>query len=168
MMSRLVVPLCAAACALMLGTGAAMAASAEMKSPAGKTLGTVTLTETVNGVLVSADLNGLPPGPHGFHIHETGKCEPDFAAAGDHFNPGDTKHGLDNEEGMHAGDMPNIFAAADGTARADVFNIAVTLEDGDGSLFDEDGSAIIVHEKADTYEAEAGAGGRIACGVVKK
>ena len=143
------------------------AASAAIVSPEGEALGTVTLTQGAWGVLVAADLTGLTPGAHGFHIHETGTCQPDFAAAGDHFNPGDVGHGYFNSDGTHAGDMPNIHVTADGTVRADVFNEAITLETGkDNSVFDADGSAIIVHEKADTYGAEAGAGGRVGCGVI--
>lgn len=73
-----------------------------------------------------------------------------------------------NDEGPHAGDLPNIYAGPDGTARADFYSEAITLASGeDTSVLDEDGSAIIVHEKPDTYGAEAGAGGRVACGVIQ-
>jgi superoxide dismutase, Cu-Zn family len=132
-------------------------------------MGRVALTQTPNGVIVSLDAKGLSEGEHGFHIHETGACEPDFKAAGDHYNPGGTEHGMKNEAGAHAGDMPNIYAGADGVARADAFLDQVSLEDSaEGTLFDEDGSAIIIHAQADTYEAEAGAGDRVACGVIEK
>ncbi len=130
-------------------------------------MGLVTLTQGSRGVLVSADLTGLTPGAHGFHIHETGSCEPDFSAAGDHFAPEGMEHGYFNQDGHHAGDMPNIHATEDGTVRADVFNGDITLESGEAnSILDADGSAIIVHEKADTYGADAGAGGRVGCGVI--
>ena len=146
-----------------------VSAVADMAAPDGTSLGSVSLRQTHYGVLVQADLRGLPPGGHGFHVHETGSCSPDFAAAGDHYNPGDAGHGYDNPDGYHAGDLPNIHVAADGTARADFFTHALTLDaDVDLPLFDEDGAAVIVHEKPDTYGADAGAGGRIACGVIRR
>ena len=142
-------------------------ATAMLAGPDGAAIGTVTLTQGPHGVLIAADLAGLTPGGHGFHIHQTGTCAPDFAAAGDHFAPKGLEHGYDNEAGYHAGDLPNIYVAADGTARADFFTREVTLTAGlTHSLFDEDGSAIIVHEKPDTYGQDAGAGGRVACGVI--
>lgn len=144
-------------------------ASAAMMGPDGAAMGVVTLEQGPQGVLVSADLSGLAPGAHGFHIHETGQCQPDFAAAGDHFNPGDSGHGFLHAEGQHAGDLPNIYAGADGVARADYFTADITLAADDvKSVFDADGSAIIVHEKPDTYGADAGAGGRVACGVIQR
>ena len=149
--------------------GVGATASATLAGPDGAALGTVTLTQTPLGVLIAADANGLSPGGHGFHIHETGTCAPDFAAAGDHFNPTGAGHGLNHPGGHHAGDLPNIYAGADGTARADYFTAAVTLDEGAAhSVFDADGSAIIIHEKPDTYGADAGAGGRVACGVIRR
>ena len=147
--------------------GIGTTAVAEMQGPDGAPMGTVSLKQGPQGVLLSADLTGLAPGAHGFHIHETGTCSPDFAAAGDHFTLEGVEHGYMNPNGQHLGDMPNIYAAADGTSRADAFNNAVTLAEGpETSVFDADGSAIIVHEKGDTYGADAGAGGRVACGVI--
>ena len=144
-------------------------ATAMLAGPDGAAMGTVVLTQTYHGVLVSADVSGLAPGGHGFHIHTVGTCAPDFAAAGDHFNPGDVGHGYNNPDGVHAGDLPNIYAGADGIARADYFTTAVTLDaDAGHSIFDADGSVIIVHEKPDTYGADAGAGGRVACGVIQR
>ena len=120
-------------------------------------MGTVALTQGPHGVLISADVSGLSPGAHGFHIHALGACAPDFAAAGGHFNPGSGGHGFLHEDGAHAGDLPNIHAGTDGAARADYFSDAVTLGEGvDDSLFDDDGSAIIVHAKPDSYGEDAG------------
>ncbi len=148
-----------------LAVGAA--ATAMLAAPDGTAMGTVTLTQGPHGVIIAADVSGLTPGGHGFHIHETGSCTPDFAAAGDHFTPKAQGHGYLHEAGFHAGDLPNIYAAADGTVRVDVFTSDVTLTDGLAhSLFDEDGSAFIIHEKPDTYGEDAGAGGRVACGVI--
>ena len=146
------------------------AATAAIMDKDGQALGTVTLTQGPQGVLVSADLNGLPPGGHGFHIHAVGSCSPDFSAAGSHFGPGDESHGFLHSTDMHAGDLPNIYAGADGAARADAFTADVTLAADDvRSLFDSDGSAIIIHEKPDAYGEDVGsAGARIACGVIRR
>ncbi len=152
--------------AAALGTTAV----AQMAGPDGSAMGVVTLTQGKQGVLVAADVTGLLPGFHGFHIHEIGQCAPDFTAAGDHFNPdAERGHGFLDAGGYHAGDMPNIYATPDGTAKADVFNGSVSLAEGvEHSLFDADGSAVIIHEKADTYGSDAGAGGRVACGVIRR
>ncbi len=86
-----------------------------------------------------------------------------------HFAPTDHGHGFMHPDGRHAGDLPNILAGIDGTARADVFSDQVTLlADTDTSLFDSDGSAIIIHAKPDSYGAEPGAGDRVACGVIQQ
>lgn len=160
----------ALAAGLVLLPVAAMAAdaTATLMNDRQTEIGTVMLTQTEAGVLVQLDAQGLPSGAHGFHIHETGACSPDFAAAGDHFNPGGSEHGFENEAGPHAGDMPNIFVGDDGMAKADVLVAAVSLEEGgEGMLLDEDGAAIIIHENPDSYGKDAGAGGRIACGVIE-
>lgn len=142
-------------------------ASATLTGADGAAMGTVTLTQGPNGVLIAADVHGLSPGPHGFHIHGVGACSPDFTAAGGHFAPGGEGHGFMHEDGTHAGDLPNIHAGADGAARADVFSDAVTLaRNSDGSLFDDDGSAIIIHARPDSYGEDPGAGDRVACGVI--
>ena len=144
-------------------------AIAAMLGPDGASMGTVMLTQTSHGVLVAADVAGLEPGGHGFHIHAIGSCTPDFSAAGDHFNPENIGHGLNHPDGVHPGDMPNIYAGADGNVRADYFTDTITLDADVGhSLFDADGSAIIIHEKPDSYGADPGAGARVACGVIAR
>ena len=149
------------------GAGPEVTASAALVDPDGRTMGSVVLTEGPNGVLVQVEAAGLSPGGHGFHIHAVGACEPDFGAAGGHFDPAGSGHGFLNEGGLHAGDLPNIYAAADGRARADFFTAAVTLAVGpDHSLFDADGSALIIHALPDSYGESAGAGDRVGCGVV--
>ena len=152
-------------------------ASAALVSQDGRSIGSVTFTQAAAGVLVAAKVDGLAPGGHAFIIHSVGACTPDFDAAGDHFDPEDVgQHGFvhSNWGGgssgeVHGGDLPNIYAAADGSARADFFTGGVTLSTGrDHSLFDADGSSIIVHEKPDTYgETEADTGSRVACGVIR-
>ena len=152
-------------------------ASASLESPGGMSMGTVTFRQAATGVLVMADVKGLEPGGHAFIIHEVGSCGPDFDAAGDHFNPEDAEHGFihsnwkrDGSTGGHGGDLPNIYAASDGSARADFFTTGIILDSGPRhSVFDEDGSAIVVHEKPDAYgEEESDTGMRVACGVITR
>ncbi len=154
-----------------------LTAEAALESPGGDSMGTVSFLQAASGVLVMADVKGLAPGGHAFIIHEVGACDPDFAAAGDHFNPADTEHGFIHPAwksgepgGGHGGDLPNIYAASDGSARADFFTVGVTLDvEMDHSVFDADGSAIIVHEHPDAYgEEETDTGTRVACGVIKR
>ena len=154
---------------------AGLTAEAALVAPSGDALGTVSFRQTASGVLVIAEVNGLAPGGHAFIIHEVGACTPDFAAAGDHFDPTDAEHGFihsgwrrgDSGE-AHGGDLPNIYAASDGSARADFFTVGITLDTGPRhSVFDDDGSAIIVHERPDSYgEYESDTGARVACGVI--
>lgn len=140
--------------------------NAALETAEGKSAGLATLTETPNGVLITASLKNLTVGEHAFHIHETGKCKPDFSAAGGHFAPDGKEHGLGNPNGYHAGDMPNIFAASDGIAMVHIFNTRISLGDDEESIFDEDGAALIVHANPDTYLKDALAGDRVACGVI--
>ena len=142
-------------------------ASASITTADGKDAGTVTLEQTSAGVLISGELTNLKPGWHGFHLHETGQCEGDFASAGDHFNPAGKEHGFMNPNGSHAGDMPNIHAGDDGKAAFNVLNTQVSLSESDASLADDDGTAVMIHENPDSYQKDAGAGGREACGVVQ-
>ncbi len=154
-----------------------LTAAAELVSPSGDSIGTVEFRQAATGVLVMADLDGLAPGGHAFIIHEFGSCSPGFDAAGDHFNPDESDHGFvhsnwesDGSSGAHGGDLPNIYAAADGSARADFFTQGIILNSGPRhSVFDDDGSAIIVHERPDAYgEVESDTGARIACGVIRR
>ena len=154
-----------------------LTAAAALESADGDSMGTVTFRQAASGVLVMADVKGLAPGGHAFIIHEVGACTPDFDAAGDHFNPADTEHGFihpawkrGESSGGHGGDLPNIYAASDGSARADFFTVGIALDMGaQHSIFDADGSAIIVHEKPDSYgETESDTGSRIACGVIRR
>lgn len=142
-------------------------ATAVLQDPDGKEVGKVTLTAVPTGLLLDADLTALPPGTHAFHIHETGKCEPpDFKSAGGHFNPDEDEHGLMNQAGPHAGDMPNIHVPENGKLRIEVLNQMTNLD----GLLDDDGASIVIHEGPDDYKSDpAGhAGARIACGVVVK
>lgn len=147
---------------------AVLDAQAKMVGTEGNDHGNVSFLESENGVVVKAMLNDLPPGVHGFHLHETGECEPDFEAAGGHVNPDGGEHGFLNAGGPHPGDLPNVHVGEDGNAMVEFFTDRVSLSGETGApLDDDDGTAVIVHADADTYQAEAGAGGRIACGVIE-
>lgn len=154
---------------------AVLEATAELVDADGNVIGDANFTTGMDNtgfvtiqVGVSAD-SGLAPGEHGIHIHETGQCDaPDFESAGGHYNPTDAQHGLLNPEGPHAGDLPNLIVAQDGTVDYLVTTGLVTLSDGDTSLFDGDGSALMIHEGADDYitDSSGDSGGRVACGVI--
>ena len=153
-----------------------MNAMAEIK---GKGIsGTAQLTERPQGtgtiVEISLEVTGLTPGRHGVHLHQTGKCEPDFTAAGGHFDPGpESNTDPDANHPFHMGDIPNLEVGADGRGSMKIMTSRVTLSDGPLSVFDADGTAIIVHGNEDqmiTGAPKSGVSGgpRVACGVIVK
>ena len=109
---------------------------------------------------------------HGVHLHAVGKCEPDFTAAGGHFDPGPAANmDPDANHPFHMGDIPNLQVGADGKGTMKIVTSRVTLSDGPLSLFDADGSAIVIHGNPDqgiTGEPKSGVSGgpRVACGVI--
>jgi Cu-Zn family superoxide dismutase len=129
-------------------------------------------TGTVVEITVTA--SGLKPGMHGVHLHAVGKCEPDFAAAGGHFDPGPAGNmDPDANHPFHMGDVPNLLVNASGRGTMKIVTSRVTLSDGPLSLFDADGSAIVIHGNPDqgiTGEPKSGVSGgpRVACGVINR
>lgn len=165
-----VVPVLLVAIAVLAQTQKQLA-HADIVNAKGDKIGTATLQETMGGVQIGLQVSQLPPGTHALHVHAVGKCEgPDFKTAGPHFNPEGKKHGSQNPEGPHAGDLPNFEVGQDGNAKTSVLASRVTLGDGPNSLFHADGTALLIHEKADDYQTDpaGSAGARIACGVVQK
>lgn len=182
-MSRL---LAAAAMATFAAAGAAaqdkgahaphVTARAEIKGT--NISGTAEFAEHVQGtgrmVEITLTVTGLTPGRHGVHLHAVGKCEPDFTAAGGHFDPGPAGNtDPDANHPFHMGDIPNLEVDAKGRGEMKVMTSRVTLSDGPLSVFDADGTAIIIHGNEDqgiTGASKSGVSGgpRVACGVLTK
>jgi Cu-Zn family superoxide dismutase len=165
--------LTAAFAAQSLARGASQA-SASIVNVSGETIGWARLVEDGSGrIHVNVHVSGLTPGLHGIHIHGIGTCGPTFAAAGGHYNPLARQHGLLNEAGAHAGDLPNLIVNGAGVAHLDATTEGVTLTNGPTTLFDTTagavGSSFIIHANEDDQVTDAtngNSGARIACGVI--
>jgi superoxide dismutase, Cu-Zn family len=143
----------------------------DMKDGMGGSVGIAELSPAPKGVSIKLNLMNLPPGMHGIHVHAVAKCEgPAFTTAGGHLNPDMKHHGLDNPDGPHAGDMPNVTVAADGTAKATIVAPGVTMGDDPHSIFSNGGTALVIHASADDEKTDpaGNAGARIACGTIAK
>lgn len=146
-------------------TPAPLPASANFASGDGAPLGSVTLEDGANGLVIRLAGSAMPAGTHGIHLHTVGKCEgPKFESAGAHWNPDSKKHGSANPEGPHKGDLPNVEVAADGSLTTVLTVAGVTRAE----LADADGTAIVVHAKADDNKTDPSgeSGDRIACAVL--
>lgn len=141
----------------------------------GRSVGTVTLTEAPRGILVRIEATGLRPGWHGMHFHSVATCaDPGFKASGGHVHGigvATPVHGLLNPAETDLGDLPNLNAAADGTAKAEVFAPNLSLGNGTDrlNLIDADGSALVIHAAPDDHQSQpiGGAGARVACAAIK-
>lgn len=165
-----VLSLALAGCAAMQQAGET-AATAELRNASGASVGTANFTQVGNVVRIVLDARGLTPGLHGVHIHAVGKCDPpDFNTAGSHFNPGTKQHGALNPQGSHAGDLPNLNVGPDGNGRLETATEQITLGSGAASVWDADGSAVVVHAAPDDFKTDptGNSGARVACGVITK
>lgn len=148
------------------------AGEAVLKDAAGATVGRAVLTQGPTGLLIRIEAQGLTPGWHGVHIHATGQCDAPFTTAGAHINHAENKapHGLLNAQGPDDGDLPNIFADAQGKVNAEIFTTHARIaQEGPGQwLWDADGSALVIHANADDHSSQpiGGAGDRVVCGVM--
>jgi Cu-Zn family superoxide dismutase len=159
------VALALTACATA-GESGGPAASAELVDSAGRSVGRAIFREQDGGVRLRVEASGLAPGVHGIHIHAVGRCDPpDFASAGPHLNPAGRRHGRDNPQGMHQGDLPNLTIGADGRGWIEVPVGGATSMAG---LLDADRAAVVIHAAADDYRTDpsGNSGARIACGVI--
>jgi superoxide dismutase, Cu-Zn family len=170
-MRRMLAALLAVAACSATTQPQAQSANAVLTNPDGEEIGNVALEQLARGVRIFAEAANLPPGVHGFHIHTTGSCEPpEFTSAGGHFNPTDEQHGWNNPEGHHAGDLPNVHVQEDGVLAVEYFSDSITLGEGETSIFDDDGAAVVIHADADDYMSDptGHAGARLACGVIER
>lgn len=147
-------------------------ATAELIDTTGARIGTVELQETPSyGVWLQVDVEGLSPGVHGFHIHETGTCNPpSFDGAGGHYAPRGNAHGMLHPHGKHAGDLLNLHVPASGRVETERLAQNVTLVQGaHATLLDQDGSALVIHATDDDYHSQPSGGGgtKVACGVIR-
>ena len=136
-------------------------------------IGTVRVIDEQSGSRIHFEASGLPPGPHGVHLHAVGRCDgKGFAAAGPHWNPTHRQHGHDNPGGYHKGDLGNIMVAPDGTLNTDLIATDVRLLAAEGAkglaISDSDGASLIIHAKPDDERTDpsGNSGDRIACAVV--
>jgi len=171
--------LIALACVLTAAAGAH--AADQLQAPmtlvslegTGKMIGHVTITESRSGLVFTPNLTNLPPGPHGFHVHETGSCgtnEKDgkkvaAGAAGGHFDPTASKHHGGPSGDGHLGDLPTLVVADNGGAGTAV--VAPRLM----KLSEVKGKALMIHAGGDNFADRpkplGGGGERIACGVIQ-
>jgi superoxide dismutase, Cu-Zn family len=139
----------------------------------GDVLGTVTIEDGANGASIRTALKGLPPGPHGFHVHQNGSCQPTApnnqpvpaGAAGGHYDPNNTGNHMGPEGSGHVGDLPLLQVGQDGAANQAL--TAPRIKDLAGLK----GKAVVIHAGGDNYSDEpqplGGGGGRIACGILE-
>jgi Cu-Zn family superoxide dismutase len=158
-----------------VAAGGATHAAGTFVNAEGQSIGWVRLVEDGAGIVhVNVHVAGLTPGLHGIHIHAIGACSPTFAAAGGHYNPLGHEHGLENVNGAHAGDLPNLIVNANGVAHLDTTTDGVTITAGPTTLFDTTagavGSAFIIHANEDdqvTNATNGNSGARVACAVIE-
>lgn len=148
-------------CATATRAAAAALVPTPVRSSTGAEVGSARVEPTASGARVVLEVRGMAPGTYGTHLHQVGRCDaPSFTSAGAHWNPTGRQHGTENPAGPHEGDLPNLVVGTDGTGR-----LEATVN---GSIFDEDGTALMIHAAADDYRTDpaGNAGARMACAVL--
>jgi Cu-Zn family superoxide dismutase len=147
--------------------------SAEAADGGGRLRARATVEETGGALRVRVEAAGLVQGAYGVHLHAVGRCEgPAFTTAGPHWNPTGQQHGKDNPQGMHMGDLPNLLVGTDGRGSFEytILGAGASIRGGGAdALLDEDGAAVVIHERADDFRTDpsGNSGARIACGVLR-
>lgn len=159
-----------AACQTPQEQASSQIATAAIMDRSGTQIGTARFYSQADEVTVAISFSGLTEGTRAVHLHTKGDCSAaDFTSAGGHLNPHGKEHGSLNPAGQHLGDLPNASIGANGTG-----SVSALLSGGSSevfaNLFDDDGTAIIMHEGVDDYRTDptGAAGGRIACGLVTR
>ena len=146
-------------------------ANAALFDTSGARVGVASFSEGDDSTQMGVSVTGLQPGEHGMHIHETGTCTPpSFESAGGHFNPTSRHHGLQNPQGPHAGDMPNLVVEADGSADTTIAVSASLLAEGPGSMMGTEKRAFVIHADPDDQKTDpsGNSGARVVCGVIER
>ncbi len=152
---------------------APQARTSSLKDASGQVIGQVTVTAAPNGVILRVQAKGLAPGWHGMHFHEKADCsDPAFKRSGGHIHAKTPAvHGMLNAGFNDAGDLPNLYVNADGSATVELYSTLVTLNRTGArpALLDADGSALVIHAKPDDYKSQpiGGSGERIACAPIQ-
>jgi Cu-Zn family superoxide dismutase len=144
-------------------------ATAAVQDVNGGLIGTATFTPVDGGVQINARFQGLTPGQHGIHVHTNGACDPpDFMSAGGHFNPTNKQHGLENPQGAHVGDLPNLDVGANGSATFSGLLMESTFDASPTSLLKPGGTSLVIHADPDdeVTDPAGNSGARIACGLI--
>lgn len=146
-------------------------ATASLVDSTGARVGVATFTDSGGTGQLAVSVTGLKPGRHGIHIHETGTCTPPtFESAGGHYNPAGKQHGLDNPQGAHAGDMPNVVVEEDGSADTTLTAAAGALAEGPASMLGDQQRALVIHADPDDQKTDpsGNSGARVVCGVIER
>ncbi|HMT46354.1 MAG: hypothetical protein RL702_683 [Pseudomonadota bacterium] len=159
-----------AGCAAPATTSKTTLATATLRNASGAEIGTAVLAERAGALTLRITALGQPAGVHGIHLHAVGKCDaPDFTSAGPHLNPHGKQHGRENPAGTHLGDLPNIVIDSSGRGELSI-ELPGSRAENESTLFDTDGSAIVLHAKPDDNltDPSGNSGARIACGVLTR
>ena len=144
-------------------------AGADLASASGEPIAHADIIQVRDRLRVEIDATGLAPGVYGAHIHQVGRCDaPGFESAGPHWNPAGRRHGTENPQGPHLGDLPNLEVSAERRGLL-IFAVEGASLQGANPLLDADGAALVIHAQADDNRTDpsGNSGARIACGVIR-